>query len=154
MTFYFQTRTYVTRYYSALVILTMMLLMLVFFSIYALDVSIFLDMIKIFATNKKLIILLIVILSISQIGGYLDTQKLVKKLDVNHDCIEYVLFNGNHNKILYSEIENFSCNSNKNKNFEFILRSGAKVLIYPTIKNCRKAYEEINAKINQEKDNV
>ena len=154
MIFFPLTRTYITRYFSALVILIMMIFMLGFFSLYALDINIFLDITVIFFTYKKLSILLIAILFISQIGGYFDTQKAIKSLALEDQSLLYELFNKQKEKILYTDILSFSYTNDAFKNFEITLKNGEKKVIYPTIKKKEEAFKLIQQKIleSQNKD--
>ena len=128
--------------------------MLGFFSLYALDINIFLDITVIFFTYKKLSILLIAILFISQIGGYFDTQKAIKSLALEDQSLLYELFNKQKEKILYTDILSFSYTNDAFKNFEITLKNGEKKVIYPTIKKKEEAFKLIQQKIleSQNKD--
>jgi hypothetical protein len=102
---------------------------------------------KLFIGNFKLTTIIIIILCIGQLNGYLSTQKHTIILTLNKDSLTFNFFNKTSITLKYSEIESLKLTKNMFKNFEFTLKNGEKKIVYATLKDKMKAFEEINKKL-------
>jgi hypothetical protein len=101
-----------------------------------------------FSGDLRIFIFFLILALIAQVNGYYSTQKYPKSLILNKNYLTFEFFNKTSLVLKYLDIQSFNLTSDAFKNFEFILKNNEKKIVYATLKDKMKAFEEINKKLN------
>ena len=139
------------RYFSGIIMVFIPLILWILF--YPLTLKgdfMFLQIIKkfFFSGDLRIFIFFLILALIAQVNGYYSTQKYPKSLILNKNYLTFEFFNKTSLVLKYLDIQSFSLTSDAFKNFEFILKNNEKKIVYATLKDRMKAFEEINKKLN------
>lgn len=102
-----------------------------------------------FTSDLRSTMYLLGFLIILQVIGYFSTNKYPKLIQLSDPHLVINFFNGKTLILKYSEITSLEYTKDIFKNFEFTLKNGEKKMVYSTLSDNKKAFEEINKKINE-----
>ncbi|MFT6321602.1 MAG: uncharacterized membrane protein YcgQ (UPF0703/DUF1980 family) [Rickettsiales bacterium] len=150
MEFRTETRNYIARYYMGIYFFFVFIFMGIILLISnKKEVELSSMLTTFFLEDFRLSSLMITLIFLCpQLIGYLITQKKTKLLILDKSSLTFNFFNNTSLTLDYSEIRSLILTNDIFKNFEFILKNGEKKVIYPTLKDKMKAFEEINKKLN------
>lgn len=150
MEFKAEYQSYITRYWGGFAAL--LLIIYGFFVHWVFkDFSLTNLLKEIFLSGNESILFSLVVFLIFQISGYISTNKRPKVLELAKDSLTFRFFKKPSLTLKYSEIESLEYTKDIFKNFEFTLKNGEKKMIYSTLSDNKKAFEEINKKIKESK---